>query len=420
MRKPFLLGCLLLLATPVLGQSIHLVPTETALDGRISSMDVGANGTLYVGTRDAADAGLLFRSEDQGVTWDTLFHPTPEAHAWDLAIGPDEALYVLARFDSQLNLFKAEEDMWRAAGAWPMTRIDAATDAHVLLHRAPATDALVLGTTEGIVMRSDDLAASWEALATHPDTAATLYALHSDADGTIFSAAGAHGFMCFDEATNTWTPLAAPLAADEYATHLDFTTDATLVGGSAQNVFASADRGATWSTITPPLTQSVYAITTVGTNIVASTSSGLWLSQNGGTIWIQLLAPESGYIAESIAAGSNGTLFLSTADELLKLRTPVVASRGQRTLPHAFNVAAAYPNPFVMATTLEVTVERATHVTATVYDMLGRQVASLHEGWQAPGSIPLRWRPTHQPSGVYVARVEADGATETRMLTFIR
>ncbi|MEM6644625.1 MAG: T9SS type A sorting domain-containing protein [Bacteroidota bacterium] len=420
MRKSFLLGCFLLLAAPALGQSIHLVPTKTSLDGTITSMDVDASGTLYVGTRDADDFGLLFRSDDQGTTWDTLLHPTPEAHAWDIAVGPDEALYVLARFDGQLNLFKAEEETWAPAGAWPIASVDDASEAHVLLHRATATDALVLGTTDGVVMRSDELATSWEALAAHPDSAATLHALHSDIDGTIFTAAGAHGFLCFDEATSTWTALAAPLAADEHATHLDFTAEATLIGGSTQNIFASTDRGATWTTITPPFTQSVYAVTTVGTNILASTSSGLWLSQNGGTIWMQLLASESGYRVESITVASTGTIFLSTADELLKLHTPVITSTDDETLPQAFAVRAAYPNPFVVATTLEVTVERAAHVTATVYDVLGRQVASLHDGWQAPGAMPLRWHPTHQPSGVYFARVEANGATETQMLTLVR
>ncbi|GAB5520614.1 MAG: hypothetical protein RhofKO_28650 [Rhodothermales bacterium] len=420
MRKPFLFSVFLLLAAPAFGQSIHLVPTETALSGRITAIDFDADGTLYVGAHDDDGFGHLFRSEDQGVTWDTLFHPTPEAEAWDMAIGPDEALYVLARFDGQLNLFKAEDDSWAAAGAWPIRVENSAADARVLMHRALATEALVLGTTEGLVLRSDLQATSWEALAAHPNLDATLHALQSDADGTIFTAAGDYGFMCFEEATSTWTALTAPLDAEEQATHLAFTTDARLIGGSSQNVFASVDRGATWSTITPPLSQSVYAVTTVGTNILASTSSGLWLSQNGGSVWMQLLAPEAGYLVESITADASGTLFLGTADELLKLSTPVVASQDEETLPQAFAVTNAYPNPFTIATTLEVMVERATHVTATVYDMLGRQVVALHNGWQIPGTQSLRWSPIHQPSGVYFAHVEADGVTQTRMLTLVR
>jgi hypothetical protein len=60
-------------------------------------------------------------------------------------------------------------------------------------------------------------------------------------------------------------------------------------------------------------------------------------------------------------------------------------------------------------------------VTAEIFDVRGRRVASLHEGPLAAGVHQLLWRPEPAPaSGVYFLRVSAAGEIRSLKLTILR
>jgi len=83
-------------------------------------------------------------------------------------------------------------------------------------------------------------------------------------------------------------------------------------------------------------------------------------------------------------------------------------------------VHAPYPNPFSDGTTLEVVLPAASHVRATVYDVLGRRVTTLMDERQPPGRVEVRWDGEQEgeagdaPAGAYVIRVEAGGEQRSR------
>jgi arylsulfatase A-like enzyme len=93
--------------------------------------------------------------------------------------------------------------------------------------------------------------------------------------------------------------------------------------------------------------------------------------------------------------------------------------------PSEFEVHPSHPNPFHKATTITVDVPEATKIRATVYDVMGRRVETLRSGRAQPGQLRLRWDGTNasgEPvaSGVYLCRVEANGAVTTRKVTLAR
>lgn len=79
-----------------------------------------------------------------------------------------------------------------------------------------------------------------------------------------------------------------------------------------------------------------------------------------------------------------------------------------------------YPNPFNPSTTIRYAVLAPQHVTLQVYDLLGRPVATLVDGWQAAGRHATSFDATGLSSGVYLYRLEAGFFVETRTMLLVR
>lgn len=63
---------------------------------------------------------------------------------------------------------------------------------------------------------------------------------------------------------------------------------------------------------------------------------------------------------------------------------------------------------------------KRTKVTLKLYDLLGRQVATLVDDEMEPGEYQVPFEATGLPSGVYLYRIKAEGFVETRKLTLLK
>lgn len=73
-------------------------------------------------------------------------------------------------------------------------------------------------------------------------------------------------------------------------------------------------------------------------------------------------------------------------------------------------IMANYPNPFNPSTTIRYQLPNAGHVTLKVYDMLGREVATLVDGVKEVGSYSATFDGEKLASGVYIMRLVARSA----------
>ncbi len=99
--------------------------------------------------------------------------------------------------------------------------------------------------------------------------------------------------------------------------------------------------------------------------------------------------------------------------------------RLDRPAPEALALHGNYPNPFAGATTFEVDLPEPAQVTLSVYDVMGRRVATLHEGAWPAGTHRVRWEGrsasgAQLASGVYLVRLKANDQMRTRRLTLLR
>ncbi len=92
----------------------------------------------------------------------------------------------------------------------------------------------------------------------------------------------------------------------------------------------------------------------------------------------------------------------------------------QVTLPNKFEFHAAYPNPFNPSTSLSFSLPQASDVRLELFDITGRNVASLANRKYAAGSHRLNWNAESFASGIYFARLQTGGYAHTQKLHLIK
>jgi len=109
-----------------------------------------------------------------------------------------------------------------------------------------------------------------------------------------------------------------------------------------------------------------------------------------------------------------------TSDTLWIEVSPVTGLDQPRSLPPAFGLDDAFPNPFNPTTTIQYRLPRSTDVTVKVFTLLGVEVATLVRGEVAEGVHTARWDGSAFPGGVYFCRLQAGPFVATRTLLLLR
>ncbi|TAK56302.1 MAG: T9SS type A sorting domain-containing protein [Bacteroidetes bacterium] len=93
---------------------------------------------------------------------------------------------------------------------------------------------------------------------------------------------------------------------------------------------------------------------------------------------------------------------------------------GEQLLPEKFELMQNYPNPFNPVTTIRYSLPVPTYVTLKVYDILGREVATLVDGMQDAGFKMQEWDAKEFPSGVYLSRLSTEIFTDEKRMVIIK
>ena len=114
-----------------------------------------------------------------------------------------------------------------------------------------------------------------------------------------------------------------------------------------------------------------------------------------------------------ILAGVNGTKISSSSSSV------VVDTNNM--LPIKTSLNASYPNPFNPSTTINYDLAVDGYVSMTVYDALGREVATLFSGDQVAGTNhQITWNASNQASGAYFLRMTSGSYTNTQKLMLVK
>ena len=197
-------------------------------------------------------------------------------------------------------------------------------------------------------------------------------------DGTVFG--GCSGLFRLGPGDTAWTPQGnLPDSVDARATDGRY-----LFAGTISGVSVSTDRGLTWTNVSANLAQAVKSLAVWGSYLYAGTyTAGVWRRP------------------------------------LVELATDVGEVNGAAR-PTGLEISQNYPNPFNPSTTIRYGLPNRSHVTLTVFNTLGQQVALLQNGEQEAGYHEVKFDGSGLSSGVYYYRLTAGTFVEMKKLLLVR
>lgn len=208
-------------------------------------------------------------------------------------------------------------------------------------------------------------------------------------------------------------------------------TGDTIFIGTDDGVYRSIDGGDNWSLRNNgiPANAEVLSILSIdnGKTLLAGVApSGVYRSTNDGLDWTAF--------NEGLPSGTITTTAISICDTFLLIgitstnsnnrgiwRRPlsqVIVSVDQSlgNIPEKFTLAQNYPNPFNPSTTIKFQIPATSFVELKVFDLLGREIATLVNEEKSPGSYETTFDSKGLSSGVYFYRIKAGEFVQTKKL----
>ena len=130
------------------------------------------------------------------------------------------------------------------------------------------------------------------------------------------------------------------------------------------------------------------------------------------------LMGDSGYVTLGDGSDSTGQMIVFDATRW-SYRSPTLVT-GNPSLPDRMTLLQNYPNPFNPSTEISYSLSATGHVTLKIYDVLGREVATLVNEKQGAGAHTVRFDGSRLSSGVYFYRLNAGDFVATKKLVLTK
>ena len=112
-------------------------------------------------------------------------------------------------------------------------------------------------------------------------------------------------------------------------------------------------------------------------------------------------------ITEELCQTWNSSAWQNSQKDTLTWQMLITDVNERANVTGSFALAANYPNPFNPQTKISFSVPRESYITLKVYDLLGREVATLAQEKKEKGEYSLFWNAGGVTSGVYYYRLVA-------------
>jgi hypothetical protein len=98
----------------------------------------------------------------------------------------------------------------------------------------------------------------------------------------------------------------------------------------------------------------------------------------------------------------------------------VTPTQNSNITPDAYSLRQNYPNPFNPNTSISYDIREAGHVTLAVFDVLGREVASLVNDNQTAGSYTVEFNASKLSSGIYFYQLKTNDFTDMKKMVVMK
>ena len=393
------------------------------------SVDVNAvcfidNQTGWAVGANATGVGpLIMRTDDGGRSWTRQSAPG----------GFNRALLGVYFLDSQRGW--AVGDFGQIAitsnGGNSWTSVTSGTTSRLnSVHFTDASNGIIVGgsNTQGIVLRSSNGGNGWSAPV--QVSALELYSVRF-VSGQSAVAVGNNGTIIqTPDAGSSWAARTAPIGAFRPLRSISVTGNTVFAAGDTV-VVLSTDGGVNWvrrntglrgNQVFPAEVVNAIAMGNATHGWIGGDGGIIFKTENGGQSWTRQNSPFAGasikamdYNTQRVAfVGTLGTSGYNASPLLTGLDDPI------STTVSGFRLEQNYPNPFNPTTQIAFVLPRAGQVNLTVYDVLGRAVATLVDEAVAAGEYRVTFDGRDLSSGIYFYQLRAGDFMETRRMMLVK
>ena len=91
-----------------------------------------------------------------------------------------------------------------------------------------------------------------------------------------------------------------------------------------------------------------------------------------------------------------------------------------RDIPVRYYNLSIYPNPFNPNTTIEYTLPKSSYLSIIIYNVLGKKVTTLIDGFKNIGHYKVTWTADNIPSGIYFCTMKSGNYLDTKKIILLR
>lgn len=148
-----------------------------------------------------------------------------------------------------------------------------------------------------------------------------------------------------------------------------------------------------------------------GDNIVDA--GDISIADNNVTASVHSITP---LLGESI----NASPFINRKDNEVKKDKSLNKIETENSKPNAFALGDNYPNPFNPTTKINYELPENANVSLKVFDITGKEVASLVNGNQNAGKYTVAWNASQYSSGIYFYKIVAKDFVKVKKMTLVK
>jgi hypothetical protein len=383
-------------------------------------LDVPALGVLGSNIFAGGSSGGIFRSSDNGAEWSQI--NSGMCNFWIGVIHIDDNT-IYADAGPIACMFESTND----GTSWNIhsyANAPATTLCFAVSHSITTGTNIFMGSDVGL-FRSIDNCVSWTQVGFADTSVSALLVspVVGDTGGTnIFASCNGGLYRSANNGTS-WTLANSGIPVNTYI--FCFAVSGTsLFTGTSRGVFLSTDNGTNWTAVNSGLPYPwVSTLVVSGINLFAGNFNGVFLSRNNGSSWSAVNTGLASTNVQALAVSSTN-LFAGFPNGGGVWRRPlseiVSVEKLSTDLPAHFSLDQNYPNPFNPTTTISFSIPFKSFVSLKVFDLIGREIATIISEEISAGSYSKQWNAANMSSGIYFYRLQAGTYIETKKLVLLR
>jgi photosystem II stability/assembly factor-like uncharacterized protein len=401
-------------------------PSSGQINSDISSLAQTSSGSIFC----TIVGGNLFKTTDNGTTWASIPLPPPVTNAYAIAVNSNDEIFLGDFFNSRLVRSTDNGLTWDTVstpfndgrgGGVSLIRFDGQGNIFLFYD-----DNLGNNSIRGFYKSTDD-GISWTKAASTGLTNPYIYSFDIAPNNNLYVATGYYGFI-YRSTDGGETFTITNFAQREWLNKVVVYPDGTVFAGGEGGFWISTDNGNSWTMHNTGLVNSsnpgvrdimvnsggdVYATPFDGGVAVSHDKGNTWTRIDGGLTTTRTINP---------LLSANNYLFAGSRDAgvFRSVNAVTAVEADKKMIPDKFKLSQNYPNPFNPSTTIEFSVPQQSFVTLKVYDLLGREVASLVNKELQAGSYVTQFNASNLASGVYLYRLNAGEFVQTKKLMLMK